>query len=198
MKKKTEEDYKFSTLARKNEVLRPFRILSFMSEEQREEISHHLGFKLRKDILMLQSWRGTLAEAQAWQIIRKDGKGLQARASSYLRKVFKKIIPRPNWHEIVAGACEAVRLNSKAYYATTLERRLFDYLVRRATEKMDEDEREGARRFMNQEKEFTQGLMARGLSDNGIIFVIATLGRLAQKGGFKTYTTAVKIAAQLN
>ena len=198
MKKKTEADYKFSTLARKNAVFRPFRILTSMSEEQREEIARHLGFELQKDMPMLQSWRGTLAEAQAWQIISKDGKGLQARASSFLRKAFKKIIPRPNWHEIVAGACEAVGVNSKAYYATTLEKRLFDYLARKATERMDEDEREGATRFMNEEKEFTKSLREKGLSSDGIIFVIAALGRLAQKGGFKTYITAVKMAAQLN
>lgn len=194
---KYQDMHKFSALARQQKVGRPYHLINCMAEDSREEIAKHLGITLRKTFPLRDSWRGQLAQAQAWQLINEDRKGLQARASSYLRTL--NILSRnPNWHEIVASACKHLRINHKAYHAKTLEKRLFDHLVEKALSKMDQQELAGVKKFINKEKEFVNKLREVGLSSRAIEFVIAATGRLAQKGGFKTYIGAVKLAAKIN
>lgn len=157
-------------MARRQGVDRPFRILIRMDEGSRAEIARAL--KIRLPV-------GSPPEVQAWDIINRDGRGLQART----HRLTERLSPfsrNNNWWEIVTRTAEWLRV---PYYPglseRQIERLLFESIADRLAAALRPEELSEIDRRAEEEPPLYDSLEAAGLSPNGIRLVFSGLWRSA-------------------
>ncbi len=159
-----------SRLAQKQGVERPFRILARMPEGNRLLLGRLLGCRLQP---------GADPEAQSWQLINQNLRGLQAR-THFLPETLSPFARNNNWWEIVTRT--ARRCGVRFYPGLKdeeVERLLFDHfaaeLVRRQAPRGDD-----AERFLAElHPTLNRAIASLGLSRDGTRVVLAGLLRAA-------------------
>jgi uncharacterized protein YaaW (UPF0174 family) len=162
-----------------------------MDPESRAQIADHLGIRHRAESV------GD-PEAEAWEIISRRLKGLQARAEAWPKTISARA-PNRSWRQILEVVAKKLEVPfDKSDDEATLEARLFEHAASEMIGRMSHGEREEIAAFEAMEPGLIARIRAMGVGTSGTKLIVSGLFKAATRGGFDTYTTAVKVAAWLN
>jgi hypothetical protein len=164
-------------------VLRPFEILLRMPPEGRRLIAETLDCPLRAR---------TDPEAEAWAIINRDLRGLQAR-THHITEQLSPFSRNNNWWEIVTRT--ARRCGVKFYPGLKdeeVERLLFEHLSDLFVSHLPKDDIEAVDRIAETNPDFYQAIQSLRLSRNGMRAVLSAIAMATARTGDGLRDGAVK------
>ncbi len=157
----------YRELAKSQGVERPFEILLRMDPQSRAEIAKVLCLELRQ----------TDPDAQAWEIINRDGRGLQAR-THWLQERLSPFARNNNWWEIVTRSARWLRV---PFYPglseKELERLVFESIAERFVSALHPEELAHLDEHLAQEPFFVDSLEASGFSTNAMRLILCGLAQ---------------------
>jgi hypothetical protein len=161
-------------LAESQGVVRPFEILLRMPAESRRLIAQTLDCPLAAE--------GD-PETEAWSIINRDLRGLQARTHNITEQL-SPFSRNNNWWEIVTRT--AARCGLKFYPGLKdeeVERLLFEHLADLFVSRLPNDDLEAVDRIADANPEFFQAMRSLRLSRNGTRAVLSAIALAASMTG---------------
>jgi len=181
----------YRALARQQHVERPFRLLVSMPDEQRAEIADLLDFEFADENV------GD-PQAEAWEIINCDLRGLQARTHEWY-ETLNPFGSNNGWREILRCTCQELGVEvSAAATVPTMEAAITEAVAGMALDQLTAPQRREIEKLMALEPGLVKRLRDQGLRPNSVRLVMSGALRAAEAGGFGTFVTAVKAAAWLN
>lgn len=155
----------YRDLAKSQGVERPYEILLRMDPLSRGEIAKVLCIELRQED----------PGAQAWEIINRDGRGLQAR-THWLQERLSPFARNNNWWEIVTRSARWLRV---PFYPglseKELERLVFESIAERFVGALRSEELKHIDERLAQEPFLVDSLEASGFSTNAMRLILCGL-----------------------
>jgi len=140
-------------------------------------------------------------EAEAAIIIGMDGEGIQARSHGTFRTL-NPTARNHTWREVLASVVTEFRIpvRKKAGTPTVeeFEAAIYEWVAEKTMEKMPSKEVKEIEKFLAEQPEISERLQRAGFGPSAMKLAASGIFKLAERGGFGTYITAVKAAAFLN